>query len=162
MNERKISMEQDRKGRGESFRFGRAVQGVANRFRRLGDENLAKHGITVSQLRVIAYISTSPEGEVFQRELEDAFEIRRSSVTGILQNMEKSGLIERFGAAGDARIKKIRLTERGRGLDRELKSFIHGLEEKLLIGFSAEEKAQAKDLLLRMMDNLEQIERDSL
>jgi len=162
MNERKISMEQDRKGRDENFRFGRAVQGVANRFRRLGDENLAKHGITVSQLRVIAYVSTSPEGEVSQRELEDAFEIRRSSVTGLLQNMEKSGLIERFGSKEDARIKRVRLTDKGKGLDVELKSFIHSLEARLLSGFSPEERSQAKSLLLRMMDNLEQIERDSL
>ena len=79
----------------EEFRFGREVQNVANRFRRLGDENLQKEGITISQLRVIAYISGHGE-EVCQKSLEEHFDIRRSSVTGLLQNMEKSGLLGRI------------------------------------------------------------------
>ena len=101
----------------EEYRFGREVQNVANRFRRLGDENLQKEGITISQLRVIAYISRQGDAPVYQKALEEHFDIRRSSVSGLLQNMEKSGLLMRRASDTDARVKILSLTEKGRGFD---------------------------------------------
>jgi len=89
--------------------LGRVLQSVANRFRRLGDENLQKEGITLCQLRVIVFIAKS-KGSVPQKDLEDAFEIRRSSVTGILKNMEKNGLIRREISLEDGRVKRLLLS----------------------------------------------------
>lgn len=143
----------------EEFRFGREVQSLANRFRRLGDENLQKEGITISQLRVIAYVSRHGEAPVFQKELEEHFAIRRSSVTGLLQNMEKSGLLVRASAEVDARVKTIALTEKGRELDEKLKTYIHGLESDLMKGFTVEEKEAMQGFLLRMLENLDSVER---
>lgn len=141
------------------FRFGREVQNVANRFRRLGDENLQKEGITISQLRVIAYVSQRGDQPVFQKELEEHFGIRRSSVTCLLQNMEKSGLLVRRGSESDARVKIVSLTEKGRMLDEKLKSYIHGLESELTRDFTEEEKVLLQSFLLRMLDNLDSVER---
>lgn len=146
----------------EEFRFGREVQNVANRFRRLGDENLQKEGITISQLRVIAYLSRHNESVVNQKDLEAHFAIRRSSVTGLLQNMEKSGLLERRGSDTDARVKIVTLTEKGRKLDEKLKSYIQGLEADLMQGFKAEEKELLQSFLLRVLENLESIERSRI
>lgn len=139
------------------FRFGREIQKLANRFRRLGDENLQKEGITFSQLRVIAYISKNKT--VLQKELEEFLGIRRSSVTSLLQNMEKSGILERYASGEDARIKIISLTEKGKKLDENLKNYIHLLEEKMLAGFSEEEKEALRGFLVRMEENLEKTER---
>ena len=146
----------------DEFRFGREVQNLANRFRRLGDENLQKEGITISQLRVIAYVSHHSDVPVYQKELEEYFGIRRSSVTGLLQNMEKSGLLVRVGAEKDARVKIVSLTEKGRALDEKLKSYIQGLEADLMKGFSSEEKNAMRGFLLRMLENLDSVERSRL
>ena len=146
----------------EEFRFGREVQNVANRFRRLGDENLQKEGITISQLRVIAYLSRHCDSIVHQKDLEEHFAIRRSSVTGLLQNMEKSGLLERRGSDTDARVKIVTLTEKGKTLDEKLKSYIHGLEEDMMQGFRDEEKELLRGFLQRMLENLESVERSRL
>ncbi len=146
----------------EEFRFGREVQNVANRFRRFGDENLQKEGITISQLRVIAYISRHGEKGVFQKELEEHFDIRRSSVTGLLQNMEKSGILVRSCSDTDARVKFVMLTEKGRRLDKELKTYIQNLESELMKGFAKEEKEVLRSYLLRMLENLDSVERSRL
>ena len=143
----------------DDFRFGREVQGVANGFRRLGDENLQKEGITVSQLRVIAYISRHNDCPVYQKELEDQFGIRRSSVTGILQNMEKSGLLVRSGSKEDARVKIVSLTEKGVELDEKLKSYIQSLESEMMKDFTEAEKELLRNFLLRMLENLDLVER---
>ncbi len=146
----------------EDFRFGRELQNVANRFRRLGDENLQKEGITISQLRVIAYISCHGEETVYQKTLEEHFEIRRSSVTGLLQNMEKSGLLKRTGSSKDARAKIVSLTEKGRELDEKLRNYIQGVESELMKGFEKEEKELLRGFLLRMLENLDSVERSRL
>jgi len=146
----------------EEIRFGREVQNVANRFRRLGDENLQKEGITISQLRVIAYISRHGEKPVYQKELEEHFNIRRSSVTGLLQNMEKSGILLRTSCEKDARVKIVSLTEKGRDLDEKLKSYIQSLESELMKGFDGEEKALLYGFLIRMLENLDSVERSRL
>ena len=150
-------------GPSEQFRFGRECQKLSNHFHRLGDENLAKEGITFSQLRVLGYISRHGEqGEVYQRDLEQDFGVRRSSITSILQNMEKSGLLKRCGATEDARIKKITLTSKGKDLDERLRSYIHGLEADMMKGFSQEEKELLYEFLLRMSKNLKEAERSRL
>lgn len=143
------------------FRFGRELQKIANRFRRLADENLGKEGITVSQLRVLAYVSRKrEEGKVYQKDLEQHFGIRRSSVTELLQNMEKSGILKRTPCPKDARIREISLTEKGLILDERLKEYITNLEEELLLGFSSEEKDILRSLLFRLGENMEMAERN--
>jgi len=142
------------------FRFGKTIQTVSKRFRLLADENLAKHGITFSQLRILAFVSRNGlRGEVFQKDLEEAFGIRRSSVTEILQNMEKSGILIRTASREDARVKKLCLTEKGKALDESLRSYIHTLEEELVSGFSSEEKDAFQKTLEKVSENLDRIER---
>ncbi len=143
-----------------TFRFGKAIQMVANQFRRLGDENLSKHSINVSQLRILGYLRAhEKEGKVFQKDLEEAFGVRRSSVTSILQNMEKSGYLIREGTPEDARVKAVRLTEKGEELDASLIRYIHSLEEEMLQGITPEEKELLAGALMKMLENLEQCER---
>ena len=105
------------KQREEQFRFGREVQHLAKAFQRLADENLAKEGLTLSQLRVIATISRRCPEAVYQKELEEVLGVRRSSVTSLLQHMEKSGLLMREGHGDDKRLKTLALTEKGKKLD---------------------------------------------
>ena len=46
------------------------------------------------------------EKDIFQKDLEKEFDLKRSSVSLLLNNMEKSDLIQRVPVAEDARLKK--------------------------------------------------------
>ena len=50
-------------------------------------------------------------GDLFQRDVEQYFSIRRSTATGILNLMEQSGLLRRESVDYDARLKKLVLTD---------------------------------------------------
>ena len=50
---------------------------------------------------------------VFQRDIEREFSITRSTVTNILQLMERKGYIQRLSVPQDARLKQLVLTEEG-------------------------------------------------
>ena len=69
-------------------------------------------GITAIQSRVIFYILDHYQQQpVFQRDIESAFQLSRSTATGILQQLEKKGILRRESVASDARLKSLVPTE---------------------------------------------------
>jgi DNA-binding MarR family transcriptional regulator len=72
-----------------------------------------RDGLTQMQSWIISYLYENPSQAIFQKDLEAAFHIARSTATGILQLMEKRGFIYRESVPGDARLKRLVLTEKG-------------------------------------------------
>ena len=62
---------------------------------------------------VIGYLYDNRDRDVFQRDIEKQFSVRRPTMTEILKLMEKNGLITRQSVSYDARLKKIVLTNKG-------------------------------------------------
>ena len=144
---------------GGEIQLIRRFRDIGHKLKRLGDLNLEKEGITFSQLRLLAFLVHRPEdGGVLQRDLEKAFGVRRSSVTAILQNMEKAGIICRESVDGDARKKMIRVTPKGRVLDDELRAYMDGLESELAGIYTPEEMAVLTELTGRMLNKLNEME----
>jgi DNA-binding MarR family transcriptional regulator len=56
-------------------------------------------------------------------------------------------------------VKALFLTPKGQELDRKLKMYLHNLEEMMMAGISPEEKQVFQETILKMIENLEQIER---
>ena len=56
---------------------------------------------------VIRYLYDNREKDIFQKDIEKTFGIRRSTVTVMLKTMEKNGLITRGSVPYDSRLKKI-------------------------------------------------------
>ena len=84
------------------------------------DDNL-----TVSQAYVIDFISMEgKDRDIFQKDLEKQFDLKRSSISLMLNNMEKNKLIERVAVSEDARLKKIVLTEKAIKLNEKISSTI--------------------------------------
>ena len=62
---------------------------------------------TPTQMQILEYILEHKNGEIFQKDLEDILNLRRATVSGVLQTMERNNLIKRVSYLNDARIKKI-------------------------------------------------------
>ena len=102
------------------------------------------------------YISEeSKTREVFQKDIEEAFQIRRSTVTQILQLMERDGLIERENVARDARLKKLVLTVKGHEIEGIMKGQISDMEERIVKNISAKEREMLLIVLEKIRKNLE-------
>src|SRR5690606_32706222 len=78
-----------------------------------GRDDTGKESLTGMQGWVLGYLKGNTERDIFQRDLEKEFNIRRATVSGVLQLMERNGLIVREPVEHDARLKKISLTEKG-------------------------------------------------
>lgn len=119
---------------------------------RVASESL---GLTDTQSRVLQYIwEQSRKREVFQKDIEDEFGIRRSSVTQIIQVMERDELIVRETVQRDARLKKLVLTERANQIQKTMWGKIWKMETELEENISSEEKKILLDLLHKISKNL--------
>lgn len=64
------------------------------------------------QVWVIEYLISHQDEDVFQKDLEKEFIMRRPTATNFIKKMERSGLIRREPVAYDARLKKLILTDK--------------------------------------------------
>lgn len=109
---------------------------------------------TVNHCHIIGYLYCNRNRDVFQRELETEFNIRRSTVTQTVQLMEKNGILERIPAENDARQKKLLLTAKGMEMQKKGMQCISDFESRLMEGISAEEEAQFFAVVEKLTGNL--------
>lgn len=114
-----------------------------------GDESL-----TPMQIWIIEYLYMNRDRNVFQRDLEADFNVRRSTVSGILQNLEKKGLICRESVDQDARLKKITLTDEAVSIHQDMLQKFSCLEEKMTEGIMEEEWTVFYNVLEKIRQNL--------
>ena len=76
--------------------------------------------VSPTQLRIIIYL-LHHNNTCTQKEIEDFFDIRRSTATGILTTMEKNKIIIRRQLKSDARQKEIVLTDKAIESSNELR-----------------------------------------
>ncbi len=113
-------------------------------------------GLTGIQSRAIHYILVkSAEGPVYQRDVEGVFGVSRSTVTGMLQQMERDGLIRREGVPGDARLKSLIPTQKAIELDAQVNACLRQAEQCLTRGLSDAQLAKFKDVAAQMSANLD-------
>lgn len=55
---------------------------------------------------ILGYLAHHPDQNVFQKDIENAFCVRRSTVSKVIRLMETKGLIRRESVPNDARLKK--------------------------------------------------------
>ena len=60
---------------------------------------------------IISYLCDKENENVFQKNIESEFDLSRSTVSTILKELEKEGLVERKTVAADARLKKVSVTK---------------------------------------------------
>lgn len=111
--------------------------------------------LSVSQAYVIDFIAVEGKyREIFQKDLEKEFDLKRSSVSLMLNNMEKNDLIKRVSVSEDARLKQIILTEKSIKIYEKVSVAIDSVENKLAENLKPEEIKTFLDIIDKMRNNL--------
>lgn len=111
--------------------------------------------LTGGQGVVLGYILHCGLAEVYQKDIEQKFNVRRSTATVVLKKMEKSGIICRVPAKTDARLKKIVVTPAGHKAAEKIESCIVAMENEMIQGITLEEQTAFINILKRINRNLE-------
>ncbi|MBE6632249.1 MAG: MarR family transcriptional regulator [Ruminococcaceae bacterium] len=138
--------------------LGIELRCLSNMIKRKIDTEVAERvgdNITGMQCHVIGFVAHNGDKALYQRDIEEKLQIRRSTATEMLKLMEKNGLIKREAVNEDARLKRIILTEKALEIDRTIAKAIDHCENALLEGISDEEYETLIGILDKIRNNIQ-------
>ncbi len=114
------------------------------------------YGLTVSEWRAMAVLGNEQPlsaGEIVTKSSIDKVKVSRA-----INGLTKAGYLERRVDEEDRRKVSLHLTRTGQIVYEDLVEKVRVLEDKLLAGFTDEEKVQLLDMMTRVRQNAEEIE----
>lgn len=125
------------------------LRNIVHEIKQLQDSKLIPYDITNQQARLLGDIheQLKKESQFCQKDLERTMNLRGSSITSLLQALERKGFIVRRSANEDGRTKRLQITEKGIRLIHEMAEVFQNVESILLQGMSEYEKQTYKKLL---------------
>ncbi len=119
------------------------------------EENISSV-LTPTQMEIIEYIKENENKEIYQKDLENVLNLRRATVSGVLQTMEKNGILERITHPSDARAKRIILNKNAERLFYVGEHKVKELESIITKNISAEDISIFSSVLNKMINNLKE------
>ncbi|CAB1245812.1 MarR family transcriptional regulator [Ruminococcaceae bacterium BL-6] len=109
-------------------------------------------GLSPGQPKILRYLFQREN--CMQKDIAEALDIRPATVSSLLDNMGRAGLIQRSDAATRRRAESISITEKGRQSFEKWQRLCDEVEEESLAGFTGEEQERFFGYLCRMYQNL--------
>lgn len=130
------------------------IKSVYREMERRKNITLNKHGVTGTQSDIVEYLLENKDKEIYQRDLEKLFNQSNPSMTGILNRLEKNGLIFRKVSSKDSRYKQIKLTEKTYEIVADLKKDLLTFNNNYNKMLSESEKEELINLLKKLYLNI--------
>ena len=136
--------------------FGQQIKHLSIAFEQAINHSLATQGLTNAQSVFLGFISFNEKKgvAVHAKELAKHFKLKNSTVSGILQRLEKSGFIEFVPDENDHRLKRVILTQKAKEAHAYSFQIFDELEKKMLKGFTEDEADLFYLFLMRAADNI--------
>jgi DNA-binding MarR family transcriptional regulator len=118
----------------------------------------AQFGISGSQWGVLRTLHRGEQENIAGLRLTDLSErllIRPPSVTGVVDRLERAGLVQRDGSPTDLRAKQVVLTPRGRDLVERVLQAHQAHIERVMSGLTSDEQDDLQRLLAQLGQHLE-------
>lgn len=128
------------------------VERASLKFNKISYQVLASYCVTPSQFRIMDFVIEKPNDSVRQIDIENYFSLSNPTVTGIVQNLEKKGFIEKIPNPNDGRSKVLHITEKGFELQKNLERLNNEMENRFTEKLNSEEKAQLLTLLKKISE----------
>ncbi len=110
--------------------------------------------LTGMQYAILGFLAEqSGRTDVYQKDIEAEFNIRRSTASGMLKLLEKEGFIIRENDSEDTRLKRIIMSDRAKELNKVARANMEKLQVLLTRGISDEEMEHFYATLKKISDN---------
>lgn len=115
-------------------------------------EFLAEHGLNQARMIILVLLDHAESGSMRSSELADRANVSRATMTGLLDTLEKAGLLTRAPDPHDRRASNVKISPKGEKLLRKVQPLIARWAENLLSPLSLEER----DELVRLLRKAQQ------
>jgi DNA-binding MarR family transcriptional regulator len=131
-----------------------ALRITARLSRQLMDRWAEKHGLSEGRLHVLFTLGSAPDHRLQLHELADQLDVTPRNITGLIDHLERDGLVERVDDPSDRRLTYAQLTVAGGKRIGGMRT--QGLEWqlKLATGLSTDELEQLRHACLRVIENM--------
>jgi MarR family transcriptional regulator for hemolysin len=116
------------------------------------NEELAPQGITMQQARVLGWLSL--DGALTQSQLAERLQVEPSTLTGILDRMERAGWIQRETDPADRRKKIVRPAMRVQPVWARITTCGRRVRARATADVKPEDLATCRKVLARLQENL--------
>lgn len=121
-------------------------------FDKMSNQILAPCDLTHTQFKTMMFLYKEPRDTVRQIDIEKYFSMTNPTVTGILHNLEKKGMVMRAANPRDGRSKVVALTGRAYAMKEELLGIADTLEGNMTKNLTLKEQKQLSSLLKKMLE----------
>ncbi len=123
---------------------------ITNKLKRLLDKKHSKNGLYVGQARVLMYLYRHKDEKTYQKDIEQAFQIRGGTVTGLIDSLVENQYIKRIESENDKRKRKIVLTNKGEQMALKSIQTTKNTEESLSDQLLEKEKETLKKVIKKI------------
>ncbi|NOU69800.1 MarR family transcriptional regulator [Paenibacillus sp. LMG 31461] len=120
------------------------------------DKKLEAYGLTIEQGLALRFIDGNEEGGLSQKDLEKTFNRKGSSISSLVNNLEKKDLIVRKADPKDERRNLLRVTPAGRALVGSFDQYFEEFDHSLLKDFTVDETNLLLSFLARIEANVDE------
>lgn len=137
----------------QNIYIGPMMKKISEEMERKANEELKKYRLTLTQGKIILFLSERPDKKATQKDLEDYLHVSHPTTVTIVKSMESKGMIETFPDDQDRRMKNVHLIWGNEEIYQELRENAESLGTKLMEGFSDAEKELFSSFLERAYKN---------
>lgn len=146
----------------KEVRFGYEIRRLDNAIKRRVGVQLRESGIdegTAMNGWVLKYLYDNRDSKVYQKDIERHFRISRSTVAGIIKQLEQSQCIRRESVENDARLKRVILLPKGEEIHKTIKQAFTKTDTQLIEMLSQQELETFLQILKKIINHLDSKER---
>jgi DNA-binding MarR family transcriptional regulator len=117
------------------------------------------HGLSEGRMQVLFRLRKAPEQSIAMAELAESMNVSPRNITGLVDNLERDGLVERVPDPSDRRSVLAKLTEKGM---QKVESVWHdglNLQVPLTQEFTKDELVQLRHMCLRLVQRINELGR---
>ena len=133
---------------------GMYLKKISEKLEKRANENASKREFTFSQGKVLWYLHKCDGQDITLRDIEKFLDCSHATVSGLVARLQEKGLVEMQQSETDRRAKIVKLTEKEWSNFRAMQAHRKEMEELLLKGFTAEERAVFASYLKRVYENV--------
>lgn len=110
--------------------------------------------LTCVQALILHYIIVeSKKRDIFPKDLEEFLAIKGSSVTSLIQNLERNGYLRRESLASDGRYKKLVPTKQALAIEDDITERIEKYLHSMFAGISEDDLKVFERVIMQMTEN---------
>ena len=134
--------------------IGRQLKIASTQLTKQFDKFAIQYDLTSMQMSVIDFLTLFYDQEMFQKDIEHEFNIRRSTASTLLKRMEDKGLIRRVESNKDARQKQVILTDLAVQYEDDIQKFMVETQQQIHSFLSDEEYAALESSLDKIIKHM--------